>query len=273
LLALFLTSLPREGRAIEHEPMLSQVYHADIQVNGWWMSEKLDGVRAYWDGEALYSKNGVLLYPPAEFTAALPPFALEGELWGGRGTFEDTLSTVLRKEAHPGWLTLEYAVFDVPQARGNFEDRVHKARLWFEQHRSRYTFLVEQIPVSDAAHLASHLDEVVAQGGEGLMVRDPHAEYAPGRSTSILKVKRFEDAEATVVGHTPGAGRNSGRLGALRVENSIGLEFKIGSGFSDAQRQNPPPVGAVITYKYHGHYQSGIPKFPVFLRVRMDAEL
>jgi DNA ligase-1 len=270
---LLLISLPSWGHARAHAPMLPEVYHSETDVAGWWMSEKLDGVRAYWDGEALYSKNGVPLHPPGTFTADLPPFALEGELWGGHGTFEDTLSTVLRQDPHPGWLELEYAVFDVPHIPGSFARRLQHAINWFEEHPSRYATVVHQIPVRDAAHLAAHLEEVVSQGGEGLMVRDPRAGYTPGRGASILKVKRFEDAEAVVVEHIPGSGRNSGRLGALRVRSPEGVEFKIGSGFSDAQRDNPPPLGSTITYKYHGHYESGIPKFPVFLRMRADSGL
>lgn len=168
LLILLLAGMPAAGHSLEHEPMLPQVYDPGIPVSGWWMSEKFDGVRAYWDGDNLYSKNGVLLHPPEAFTAALPPFALEGELWGGHGTFEKTISIVLRQQEHPRWLELRYAVFDVPHARGTFEARMHKAGLWFEAHGSRYAFLVPQLPVKDAAHMAAYLDEVVRQGAKAL---------------------------------------------------------------------------------------------------------
>jgi DNA ligase-1 len=102
-------------------------------------------------------------------------------------------------------------------------------------------------------------------------VRKPEAPYRAGRSAEILKVKNYRDAEATVVAHLTGKGRNRGRLGALLVELEDGTRFRIGGGFSDAERDAPPPPGSVITFKYYGTYQSGLPKFPIFLRVRADA--
>lgn len=253
--------------------MLPQVYRSEIDIRGWWMSEKLDGVRAYWDGEALYSKNGIAFSPPPEFTVGMPPFPLEGELWGGRGTFARTVSTVLQHKGHPGWLELKYAIFDVPDVAGGFRVRLQKAQSWIGRHHPPYAFLIPQMPVKNAAHLSHHLDKVVEHGGEGLIVRDPEGKYIPGRSATLLKVKRFEDAEATVVGHAPGRGRNKGRLGALRVRTSEDIEFKIGTGFTDKERENPPPVGAVVTYRYSGYYTSGIPRFPVYLRERVDCDL
>jgi DNA ligase-1 len=273
LLTLTSAVVPGVSQAQDHDLMLPKVYHAQINIRGWWMSEKLDGVRAYWDGEALYSKNGVHFSPPPEFTVGLPPFPLEGELWGGRGTFARTVSIVLRHQGHPGWLELKYAIFDVPDAPGSFRMRLQKAANWVARHHPPYAFLIPQTPVEDPAHLSRHLDEVVAHGAEGLIVRDPKGEYLPGRSATILKVKRFEDAEATVVEHIPGHGRNQGRLGALRVLTPEGAEFKIGTGFTDAERENPPPLGAVVTYKFTGYYKSGIPRFPVYLRMRVDSGL
>jgi len=270
---LFPVAMPGVALAQKHAPMLPRVYHAEVNVKGWWMSEKLDGVRAYWDGEALYSKNGILLRPPPKFTSGFPPFPLEGELWGGRGTFAQTVSSVLQQQANSGWLELKYAIFDVPQMPGNFRVRLQKAESWIAQHHPAYAFLVPQTTVEDAVHLSRYLDEVVKHGGEGLIVRDPEVAYTPGRSAAILKVKRFEDAEATVVGHVPGSGRNEGRMGALRVLSPEGLEFKIGTGFTDAERNNPPPLGGVVTYKFTGHYKSGIPRFPVYLRERADKGL
>jgi DNA ligase len=255
------------------ELMLPQVYDGQVKVAGWLMSEKLDGVCGYWDGQRLLSKHGHELFPPPEFVRDLPPFPLEGELWGGRGHFEQTVGIVKQQQPHAGWQQLKFAIFDVPQAAGTFSARIAQASGWLVAHPSDYAFVIPQRPVKDAADLQRELQRIESLGGEGLIVRDPDALYSAGRSMAILKVKSFQDAEATVVAHLPGQGRNAGRLGALLVEREDGLRFKIGSGFSDAERETPPPIGSVVTYKYYGNYQSGLPKFPSFLRIRRDRNL
>ena len=255
------------------EPMLPKVYSDKVDIRGWLMSEKLDGVRGYWDGQQLFSKNGYLFHPPLEFTRDLPAFPLEGELWGGRGTFGHTAATIKHQQPDKGWLQLEFAIFDVPAAPSGFVQRIQLAREWFDKHPSIYAFVIPQIIVSDQEHLQRELQRIEALGGEGLIVRKPDALYTAGRSIEILKVKSYQDDEATVIAQLPGKGRNAGRLGSLLVELKSGKQFKLGSGFSDEERNNPPPIGAVITFKFYGKYPSGIPKFPSFLRVREDDSL
>lgn len=265
-LLLALLCLPLNAHALDI--MLPQVYSEGIDVSGWLMSEKLDGVRGYWDGQQMLSKNGNRLYPPAAFTRNLPPFPLEGELWGGRGTFEKTVSIVKKQQPHDGWLELKFAIFDVPRTPGGFLQRLQRATDWFKKHPSRFAFVIVQKPVRDPDELKVELKRMEALGGEGLIVRKPDALYTTGRSREILKVKSYLDTEAVVIAHIQGTGRNLGRMGSLLVELPDATQFKIGTGFSDAQRDNPPPVGATITFKYYGLYASGIPKFPSFLRIR-----
>ena len=255
------------------EVMLPKVYSEQVDVTGWLMSEKLDGVRGYWDGNQLLSKNGNRLHPPAEFTVDLPPFPLEGELWAGRFRFEQTVSIVKKKKPHAGWLQLKFAIFDVPQAPGGFTERIALASEWFKWHPSEFAFVIRQTPILSPEHMRQQLLTIEASGGEGLIVRKPDAHYQVGRSMEIFKVKNYQDAEAVVVGHLPGKGRNEGRLGSLLVEMTDGTQFRIGSGFSDEERELPPPLGSVVTFKYYGLYQSGIPKFPSFMRIRHDRRL
>ena len=250
--------------------MLPQLYSSQVDVSGWLMSEKLDGVRGYWDGKQLLSKNGHVFYPPTAFIRDLPPFPVEGELWGGHDSFEKTASVVMKQQPHDGWLQLKFALFDVPQAPGGFTARLAKADDWFAKHPSAYAFVIPQSTVLDHAHLMQELRKIEKSGGEGLIVRTPDGLYAGGRSPEILKVKYYQDAEATVVAHLPGKGRNEGRLGSLLVALADGTQFKIGSGFTDAERESPPQIGAVVTFKFYGKYQSGLPKFPSFMRVRRD---
>lgn len=258
------------GSVQSSEIMLPLVYERGMDVCGWLASEKLDGVRGYWDGRRLYSKTGTPLHPPPEFTANFPSFALEGEIWGGRNTFEKTVSIVRRQEAHAGWLELKFAVFDVPAAPGGFEERLQVATIWFAAHPAAHAWVVEHWPVTGEAHLQEALARIEGEGGEGLMLRRAGSPYAPGRSRDILKVKSYQDAEAVVVAHLPGQGRNDGRLGALLVELPDGTRFRLGTGFSDPLREAPPAVGALVTFKHYGFHPSGIPRFASFLRIRQE---
>jgi DNA ligase-1 len=268
LLLLLLGSICPPARALEIT--LPTVYQAGTNVSGWLMSEKLDGVRGYWDGGHLLSKTGKPFHPPAAFTANFPDFPLEGEIWGGRRTFERTVGIVKKKKPDPGWLQLKFAIFEVPKAPGGFEERLHVAKAWFARHPSSYAFVIEQSPVKDSVQLRQELHRIEKLGGEGIILRRPGSSYTAGRTSDYLKVKNYDDTEAVVVAHLVGRGRNTGRMGSLLVELPNGVRFKIGTGFSDAIRENPPPIGSVITFKFYGFYKSGIPKFPSFLRVREE---
>jgi DNA ligase-1 len=160
-------------------------------------------------------------------------------------------------------------VFDAPQAKGNFEERQQFLRAILSKDR-RFIRVVEQQPCQGKAHLLHECDRVVKMGGEGLMLRQPGSQYQAGRSPTLLKVKPYDDAEATVISYEPGKGKFAGQLGALRVRTDDGREFSIGSGFTDAQRESPPPVGTVITYRFRGLTAKGMPRFPSYLRVHQD---
>ena len=270
---LLCCSLLLTAPSVAAELMLPEVYTKQVDVSGWLMSEKLDGVRGYWDGKRLLSKKGNVFTPPAAFIRDLPPFPLEGELWAGRGSFERTVAIVKKQHPHSGWLQLKLAIFDVPNTPGGFTERMAKANKWFAAHPSAYAFVIPQTKISDSAALQRELARIEKLGGEGLIVRKADAPYTTGRSAEILKVKNYQDAEARVIAHLPGKNRNAGRLGSLLVELDDGIQFKIGTGFSDAERESPPPVGAVITFKFYGKYPSGIPKFSTYLRIRQDTEL
>lgn len=111
------------------------------------------------------------------------------------------------------------------------------------------------------------MDLVLAQKGEGMMIKDPNSQYERKRSGALLKVKKFDDAEATIIGIEKGTGRLKHVMGAIKVKTDKGIEFKIGSGFDDAERERPPKVGQRVTYKYQGLTNAGKPRFPTFLRL------
>lgn len=243
---------------------------AEMDPLGWLVSEKLDGARAWWDGNRLRFRSGLSIAAPAWFTAALPNLALDGELWAGRGTFE-TLSGIVRRSqpVDADWRRVRFMVFELPGAGGTFADRVARIeRLARQQPAGSVWQAVEHTEVAGRAALQARLDAVVQAGGEGLMLRRTDASVEIGRSGSLLKLKPLQDAEAVVIGYLGGQGRHAGRLGALKVRMSDGREFLLGTGLRDEYRDRPPPIGTVVTFTYQGTTAQGIPRFASFLRVR-----
>ncbi len=248
--------------------LLLKTWSADLNVEGWLVSEKLDGVRAYWDGQRLLSRQGNEFAAPDWFVAGFPGFELDGELWSGRGEFERISSIVSRDVPHEGWRELRYHVFEVPHAEGGLLQRLAKLRLYLDDSHSAYLRVIPQGVVANNDALQGRLSEVIALGGEGLVVRQPEQKYLTGRSAQALKVKRYEDAEAKVIGYRPGKGKLVGLVGALRVETAQGLRFYLGSGLTDQERRHPPQLGSWVTFKYYGLTAKGVPRFASYLRQR-----
>jgi len=250
--------------------LLANVWTPSIDPTGWWMSEKYDGLRGYWDGQKLWSRKGNLIHAPDYFLAELPgDIVLDGELWIGHGKFEETMSIVRSETPDDRWKGVRYMVFDAPQTKGTFEQRMQFLRATVSEG-NRFVRVVAQERCQGVTQLLAERDRVVRQGGEGLMLRQPESAYEAKRSPTLLKVKPFDDAEATVIAHEAGKGKFAGKLGALRVRTDDGREFSIGSGLTDADRESPPPVGTVITYRFQGLTAKGLPRFPSYFRVRRD---
>lgn len=249
--------------------LLAQDAPVDIDPDGYLVSEKFDGARALWDGSALRFRSGRPVAAPPWFTARLPATPLDGELWLGRGRFE-ALSAAVRRQVPQDheWRQVRYMVFDRPGAAGPFAARATALDGLARQVGWPQFQAVPQAPVASRAELQGRLDEVVRGGGEGLMLHRADAAYVAGRSPALLKLKPLHDAEALVIGHVAGRGKHGGRLGALRVRTAEGVEFLVGTGFSDAERERPPPLGAVVTFTYRGTTAAGVPRFASFLRLR-----
>lgn len=249
--------------------LLAQDYQDNIDVRQYWVSEKLDGVRAYWDGKQLISRGGNIIQAPAWFTADFPPRPLDGELWLARQQFAQILSTVSKQQpVNSEWQQLAYYIFELPQAEGTFTERIRMMQLLVQQQNSPFLQVVPQFRVADRATLLATLTQLEQAGAEGLMLHHQDAHYKTGRSADLLKLKTYQDAEATVIGYRPGRGKYQGMVGALIVRTPEGLEFAIGSGLTDALRQTPPAIGSEITYRYNGYTSNGIPRFARFLRER-----
>jgi DNA ligase 1 len=252
--------------------LLANVYdESEVDLQEYWVSEKYDGIRAYWNGTQLLTRAGNLIRAPDWFIADWPMAALDGELWIGHGEFETLLATVRDEVPDPrAWRRVRFMVFDVPSNGGHFTARKRALDELVASLGQPWVQAVEHWRVLDHDALQAQLDRIVEAGGEGLMLHRDAALYHAQRRDDLLKVKRYEDAEAVVIGHVPGKGKYEGMLGALEVQRPDGLRFRIGTGFSDEERRHPPSLGTWVTYRYHGSTQNGVPKFASFVRIREE---
>lgn len=270
-LSLVFLLIPLSFTAAEQAPdlLLAKTYQQNIPLSEYWVSEKLDGVRAYWDGENLISRKGHIFPAPRWFVKGLPKIPLDGELWLGRERFEE-LSGRVRK-TNPDdkdWRGIQYMLFDLPSDIGTFNQRLRKMAKIVKQINKKHIQLIKQFKLVDHSALMTELDRVIKKGAEGLMLHRGLSLYQSGRNNDLLKVKRYSDAEAVVIKHIKGKGKFKGLLGSLLVETKEGKHLKIGSGFSLKERQTPPAIGSTITFKYFGLTNKGIPRFASFMRER-----
>jgi DNA ligase-1 len=260
-----------EARSVPPAVPLAEVLRPHVDPSAYWISEKLDGVRAIWDGRILRFRSGRRVPAPAWFLAGLPKEPLDGELWLGRGRF-DELSGIVRK-AQPmdaEWRGVRYMIFELPDGPGSFTERSERIKAIVAAAGTPWLGFIEQYRVADRRALMKTLDEVVRAGGEGVALHRAAATYGAGRTGDLLKLKPWQDAEATVVGYEPGKGRLDGLLGALRLRTAEGREFRVGSGLSDALRRDPPALGTAVTFRYQELTRDGVPRFPRFWRMHQD---
>lgn len=243
--------------------------YTNQDVTGWVMSEKLDGIRGYWDGKQLFTRQNRILTPSHYFIKDFPPFAIDGELFSQPNQFEQIFS-IVRSQKDKGWEKLKLYVFDVPNAEGNLFERLAKLENYLTKNPSQHIEIIKQIPIQSTQHIQDFLQSVEQKQGEGVVLRNPNAPYENKRSNQILKLKTTLDEECEVIAHHKGKGEFSDILGALTCKNARGV-FRIGSGFKLADRKNPPSIGAIITYKYRGLTQKGLPRFATYWRQREKA--
>lgn len=263
--------------------LLAQTWKEDkgVDPTGYWISEKLDGVRAYFCNNAFYSRLGNKFFAPDSFSkdwrSKLPKGAtLDGELFTGRNKFQDTVS-IVRSGASQRWPEVKYYVFDAPFiGHKPFEARLAFLKSIFgppDAPTYSNVVVVEQIKCTGKQHVLDRLEALQKKGAEGLMLREPNSQYVASRSSTLLKVKTFYDAEAKVIAHHKGSGKNSQVMGAIEVEMACGKTFKIGTGFSDAHRRKPPRIGSIVVYKFQELSKSGVPRFPVYVGDAIDKKV
>lgn len=254
--------------AQEQDILLLKTYDPSQDVTAWLMSEKLDGMRAIWDGHMLKSRQGNPIIAPQWFINGLPPFAIDGELWTKRNDFENISSIVRQQTPDARWQNITYNIFEVPNQAGGLLARLTILENYLAEYPHSFLKIIPQTSIISSHQLKADLAKITQLGGEGLVVRKPDMPYRTGRSDTALKVKPYQDAECTVIAYKAGQGKYQGKTGALQCQLLSGLTIYIGSGLSDRQREFPPEIGSIITFKYYGYTKNNIPRFPVFMRVR-----
>lgn len=246
---------------------------------GYWLSEKLDGVRAWWNGEKMYARSGRAWNPPKWFKDRLPKdLHLDGELWMKRDAF-DTTSGICRRADADAWNRINLMAFDVTNVNLPYEDRLKLLRSRLPDGEQTPDQIQEAtnnkqggkicvlpaVKCTGKAHFNELMKQILHKGGEGLMLRQPGSMYEAGRSKSLYKHKLWYDAEALVVGHEWGQGEHKGRMGACTVKMQSGHIISVGSGFSHAQRNAwQPAIGMIIRYRFQELSHDGFPRFPIY---------
>lgn len=234
-------------------------------IANWYMSEKLDGIRAYWNGKELLSKNGNKIYAPDWFIKDFPPFELDGELWSKRNDFENIQNIVLDTNPSIKWNEITYNIFEVPNEKGNFNKRLEKINSWLNKNPNKYIKIIPQKVCKNETDLNTYLKELLNKKAEGIMLKNPNLDYFNGRSENILKVKKFYDEEGMVIGLNYS---KDGKFKSVKLKLNNGIVFNLGGGFSNIQRLNPPKIGDIVTFKYYDLTKNNKPKFASFLRIR-----
>ena len=265
LFVIFLSILTCYAKNISLQKPKS--YH-DQNISGWMMSEKLDGIRGYWNGKHFLTKQGYPIIVPKYFIQNFPNFSLDGELWLSRGSFEKTASIVLDEIPSNEWKKITYNIFEVPDAKGDFIQRLNKAKEWFRNHPNKYVKIIKQIICKDKNSLMNFLHEVEAKGGEGVVVKDQSIKYFSGRSEHILKVKSFKDMEGLVIGINKRKNKYKNMMRSLRLQLSNGIIFNLGNGFTKEERLHYHKIGSYVTFKYYGYTKTHKPKFASYIRTR-----
>ena len=252
--------------------LLANTYQKDSQINftNYWVSEKLDGVRAYWDGTKLLTRSGNIIHLPKILKNTLPITPLDGELWLGRNTFERINALIRSHSASDAeWGEVRYKIFDLPRHQGTFDERLKTLNALYKEHQNTFWSPIEHFKIENYAQLEMKLKKIEKLGAEGLMLHKANSLYLGTRTDDLLKVKNYQDDEAVVIAYTPGKGKYTGQVGALVVQMESGLKFNIGSGLSDEERLEPPAIGSTITFKHFGLTQNGVPRFASYLRIRI----
>jgi DNA ligase 1 len=218
--------------------LLSDYYGQTVE--GWLASEKIDGIRALWNGSEFISRNGVVFNVPDWFKVGMPDCALDGEFFAG------SLGLTISATQAGRWQEVTFHAFDAPSG-AKFSDRVAKlATMALPSHCE-----VVRHWLTDTLGAIRKADEIASNGGEGLVVRNPASGYVAGRCKDALKIKPTRSAEMIVHGY-----HGKGIIGDWR-----GVTVKLNTG-------EKVELGDRVTFAFSGVTDNGIPRCPSFVAIR-----
>eukprot|EP00026_Physarum_polycephalum_P002670 Phypoly_transcript_02678.p1 GENE.Phypoly_transcript_02678~~Phypoly_transcript_02678.p1 ORF type:complete len:822 (+),score=110.18 Phypoly_transcript_02678:190-2655(+) len=239
-----------------------QFANAISHDNFWWLGEKYDGVRCVWNpnDKILYSRRGIEL-PMHEDENLFPTNTfLDAELWYGRGFYQE--SQRLFSSPNPELSFLRIITFD------NAAPTRHNAA--FEE---RYNDLLGSVPYGHqfiiiAARLRGYnkklisfvLDNIMEDGGEGVIMRRHNSTYEPGRSENLVKIKTTPgDAEGLVLELLV-------KSAVIKLPNDTQIEVELG----DMANLQGLKIGDVVTFGFDSYSRRDVPSNPTLLRIRTD---
>ena len=297
----------KTGSIIKIQPKNLKLLDINEPPTGWWVSEKLDGIRAIWDGEKFLSRNSqtglgskVFSYVPQFVIDSMPGgVALDGEIWLGRNKFNEISSIsnwipgkkFKQAEIDDKWRKIKYKIFDIPNSTEPYEERMkildkiilNSINCCRIKDLKCILEKVEVTKIKSPQHLQEIYRTLTSDGAEGVMLRAPNSSYELKRSKYLLKFKIKDDAEGIVIERLPGTGRLSGMLGSLKTElikDSVrtGIITNVGTGFNDEERTNDPsspnfiPVGSLISFSYMELTEDSV-RHPSYRGIRTDVPL
>lgn len=240
--------------------MAGDLSKCKVDVKGWWWSEKYDGIRSYWDGEKLMTKNNNLITAPKFVTERMPTKKvlrgkiLDMELFCGRGNFSVS-NGIKFTISDTRWELCRFLLIDVIM-EGVFETRIKEGMKICKG--IKIVKVIRHRKCKGIEMLKKELKKIVNKGGEGIVVREALSRYEGKKVKSMLKYKEMYDAEAIVVGHVEGKG-------SLHMKTKEGIGFRLSTKLQAVEKY---PIGTIITYKYYEIFKSGKPRFPVLMRIR-----
>lgn len=243
------------------EPMLAGTYNSKRVTFPIFAQPKIDGIRIMIDKGVAYTRS-LAPFPNHHLQDVVKRNArawqgYDGELTIGN-TLKESQSIMSKYDQHAFIIN----VFDVWDSIAAFSER-----MTFDLKPSRYVRRVNTVLLSNIADLESYERECISNGYEGIILRDPSAQYKHGRSHAceLVKIKRFTDSEGLLIGFN--------RNGSMLVRHEVFGQITISNGLPDSMRANDSLMGRMVKFKYQTHGTDHTPRHATFIAMRDNRDM